>query len=86
MQLYWEIGTYSHSEIELYMHYMRGSRNFHQGGWGGGPDQSDKKRSDNVFFCFFTHQHILLKSNGSFQRKLSCFKVPEGVHYFPEGF
>ena len=29
---------------------MRGSRNFRQG--GGGPGQSDKKSSDNVFFCF----------------------------------
>ena len=30
------------------INHMRGSRNFRQGG-GGGPGQSDKKSSDNVF-------------------------------------
>ena len=49
----------------------------------GGPGQSDKKRSDNVFF--FSPQLILLKSNGQFQRNLSFFKVPEGVQHFPGG-
>ena len=39
---------------------MRGSRNFRQG--GGGPGQSDKKNSDNVF-CFLSPQLILQKSN-----------------------
>ena len=64
---------------------MRGSRNFCQGGWGAG--QSEKKCSDNVFFFlfFFSPQLILLKSNGQFQRKLSLFKVPEGVQHFPGG-
>ena len=47
---------------------------------GGGPGQSDKKRSDNRFF---SPQLILLKSNGLFRRKLSFFKVPEGVQHFP---
>ena len=38
---------------------MRGSRIVRQG--GGGPGQSDRKISDNVFFCFFfSPQHILL--------------------------
>ena len=63
---------------------MRGSRNFRQGGWGG-PGQSGKKSSDNVFFFFFSPQLILQKSNGQFQRKLSFFKVPEGVQHFPGG-
>ena len=49
---------------------------------GGGPGQSDKKSSDNRFF---SPQLILLKSNGFFRRKLSFFKVPEGVQHFPGG-
>ena len=61
---------------------MRGSRNFRQGRGGGGPGQSDKKSSDNRFF---SPQLILLKSNGLFRRKLSFFKVPEGVQHFPGG-
>ena len=60
---------------------MRGSRNFRQ----GGPGQSDKKRSDNVFFCFFSPQLNLQKSNGQFQRNLSFFKDPVGVQHFPGG-
>ena len=63
---------------------MRGSRNFRQGLGGGGPGQSDKKSSDNVFF-FFSPQLILQKSNGQFQRNLSFFMVPEGVQHFPGG-
>ena len=59
---------------------MRGSRNFVR---GGGPGQSDKQSSDNVFF--FSPQLILQKSNGQFQRNLSFFKVPEGVQHFPGG-
>ena len=47
---------------------MRGSRNFRQG--GGGPGQSVKKSSDNVF-VFFNPQLISQKSNGQFQRNLS---------------
>ena len=59
-------------------HFMRGSRNFRQ----GGPGQSDKKSSDNGCL-FFSPQIILQKSNGQFQRNLSFFKVPEGVQHFP---
>ena len=51
---------------------------------GGGPGQSDKKSSDNVFF-FFSPQLILQKSNGQFQRNLSFFKVPEGSNIFQGG-
>ena len=51
---------------------------------GGGPGQSDKKRSDNVFF-FFSPQLILQKSNSHFQRSLSFFKVPEGSNFFQGG-
>ena len=59
---------------------MRRSRNFRQ----GGPGQSDKKCSDNVFL-FLSPQLNLLKSKGYFRRNLSFFKVPEGVQYFPGG-
>ena len=52
--------------------FMRGSRNFRQ---GGGPGQSD-----NVFF---SPQLILQESNGQFQRNLLFFKVREGVQHFP---
>ena len=34
---------------------------------------------------FFSPQLILLKSNGQFLRKLSFFKVQEGVQHFPGG-
>ena len=50
---------------------------------GGGPGQSDKKSSDNVFF--FSPQLILQKSNGHFQRNLSFFKVPQGDQHLPGG-
>ena len=50
----------------------------------GGPGQSDKKSSDNIFF-FFSPQLIVQKSNSQFQRNLSFFKVPEGVQHFPGG-
>ena len=33
-------------------------------GGGGGPGQSDKKALTTLFFCFFSPQHILQKSNG----------------------
>ena len=52
------------------------------GGGGGGPGQSDKKA---LTLFFFSPQLILQKSNGLFQRKLSCFKVSEGVQHFPGG-
>ena len=58
---------------------MRGSRNFRQ---GGVQVNQTKKSSDNFFF---SPQLILLKSNGLFRRKLSFFKVPEGVQHFPGG-
>ena len=44
---------------------------------GGGPGQSDKISSDNVFFYYyyfgFSPQLILQNSNGQFQRNLSFF-------------
>ena len=56
----------------------------------GGPGQSDKKDLTTFFFFvfvffLFSPQLILQQSNGQFQRNLSFFKVPEGVHYFPRG-
>ena len=57
---------------------MRGSRNFRQ----EGPGQSDKKA---LTFFFLSPQLILLNSNGQFRRKLSFFKVPEGVQHFQRG-
>ena len=50
--------------------FMRGSRNFRQGGGGGGV--GGPGQSDNVFF---SPQLILQESNGQFQRNLSFFKV-----------
>ena len=49
----------------------------------GGPGQSDKKSSDNVFF--FSPQLILQMSNAQFQRNPSFFKVPEGGPTFSRG-
>ena len=43
-----------------------------------------QKSSDNRV-VFFRPQLILLKSNDLFRRKLSFFKVPEGVQHFPGG-
>ena len=47
----------------------------------GDSGPSDIKSSDNVF----SPQHILQKSKGYFQRKLSFSKVPEEVQHFPGG-
>ena len=55
--------------------FMRGSRNFRQG--GGGVQVS--------LTTFFSPQLILQESNGQFQRHLSFFKVREGVQLFPGG-
>ena len=39
---------------------MRGSKNFRQE--GGGPGQSDKKSSDNVFFVYFLVLSLFYRS------------------------
>ena len=68
--------------------FMRGSRNFRQGGGGGGVHVSlTKEALTTFFFCyyFFSPQLILQKSNGQFQRNLPFFKVPEGGQHFPGG-
>ena len=60
---------------------MHVSRNFRQGG-GGGPGQSDKKSSVNVFLVlslFYRSQMVNFKEN-------FFFKVPEGVQHFSGGF
>ena len=54
--------------------FMRGSRNFRQG--GGGVQVSLTKKT---LTFFFSPQLILQKSNGQFKKNLSFFKVPEGV-------
>ena len=52
----------------------------------GGPGQSDKKALTKFFFFFFfSHQLILQKSNGQFQRNLSFFKVPGAGPTFSRG-
>ena len=65
---------------------MRRSRYFCQ---GGSRSVWQKKKSSDVFVCFFvvffSPQLILQKSNGQFQRNISFFKVPEGVQLFPGG-
>ena len=63
---------------------------YSSGGRGGGGVQvhlAYKKSSDNffLFLFFFCSQHILQKSSGYFQRKLSFAKVPVWVEYFPAG-
>ena len=55
-------------------------QDFSSGGGGGGSSSIWQKSPDDVFF---SPQLILLKSNGLFRRKLSFFKVPEGVQHFP---
>ena len=73
------------------LHFMRGPRNFRQGGGGGSRSVWQKKLWQCFFilfyfiFFFFSPQLILLKSNGQFQRNLSFFKVPKGVQHFPGG-
>ena len=57
---------------------MRGSRNFRQ---GGGPGQSDKKPLTTFFLVlslFYSRKWLISK-------KISFFKVPEGVLHFPGG-
>ena len=46
-----------------------------------GPSEIKKK----ALTTFFSPQHILQKSKGYFQRKLSFSKVPEEVQHFPGG-
>ena len=53
------------------------------GGGGGGGVQFNLTKKP--WRRFFSPQLILLKSNGLFRRKLSFFKVPEGVQHFPRG-
>ena len=61
---------------------MRGSRNFRQGGGGGGSVQVylTEKRSD--VFC-----GVLFMQRGSngLIREINISKVPEGVQHFTEG-
>ena len=59
---------------------------------GGGPRQSDKKSSDSVvclflFFAFFLVLGLFYISQmvNFKERKISFFKVPEGVQIFPGG-
>ena len=59
---------------------MRGSRNFVRG-----VQVRLTKKALTIFVLLFSPQLILQKSNGLFQRNLSFFKVPEGVHYFSGG-
>ena len=56
---------------------------FSSGGGGGGGSRSIWQKK--LWQPFFSPQLILLKANGIFRRKLSFFKVPEGVHLFPGG-
>ena len=64
---------------------MRGSRKFRQGG-GGGPGQSDKKSSDNVFFlCFFSPQFIFTEVKWSISKKSIIFQGFRGGPTFSRG-
>ena len=62
------------------------------GGWGGGGVVVHVNRTKKLWqrclfvFCFFLSPLLILqKSNGYFQRKISFFKVPEGVQICPGG-
>ena len=61
--------------------FMRWARNFRPG--GGGVQVNPTKKALTTFF--FSPHLILQKSNVYFQRKLSFFKVQEGVQLFPGG-
>ena len=75
-----KINLYSRFRLELYCkcieirHPHARIQEFSSGG-GGGPGQSGKK----ALTAYFTEVKCL------FQRKLSFFKVPEGVQNFPGG-
>ena len=84
MQLYWEIGTYSHSEIELYMHYMRGSRNFHQGG-GGGVQVNLTKKALTTFFLFFYSSTYFTEVKWLISKKTIMFQGSGGGPLFSRG-
>ena len=59
-------------------HTMHGSRNFRHGGGGGW--------SGIFFYFFFTILSLFYSSQMvNFQRKLTFFKVLEGVQHFPGG-
>ena len=60
---------------------MCGSRNFRQGGWGG-PGQSDKKSSDNLFFLVF---RFFYRSQMVNFKGIYHFKVPGGSNFFQGG-
>ena len=51
----------------------------------GGPGQSDKKKVLTTFFFFFLSSAYFTEVKWSVSRKLSFFKVPEGVQHFPGG-
>ena len=57
----------------------------HLGGGGGVQVNLTKETLTTFFFIFFSPRLNLLKLNGKFRRKLSFFKVPEGVQHFPGG-
>ena len=64
---------------------MRGSRNFCQGGGGGGVQVSLTKKALATFFFLVLSLFYSSQINGPFQRNLSFFKVPEWVQHFPGG-
>ena len=71
------------SEREVCIRLQARIQEFSSGGGGGSRSIWQKKALTTYkvffFFFFFSPQLILQKSNGSFQRKLSFFKVLEGV-------
>ena len=63
---------------------MRGSRNFRQGGGGGDPGQSDKKRSDisdNVFLVL----GLFYKGQINFKEFYRFSRFQRGSNIFPGG-
>ena len=67
---------------------MRGSRNFHQGGGGEGPGQSDKKALTTIFFSpqlFYRSQMVNFKEIYHFSRLQMESNFFQGVQLFPGG-
>ena len=66
---------------------MRGSRNFHQGGWGGGPGQSDKKALTMTFLVlslFYRSQMVNFKEIYRFQGSKWGPIFSRGSNFFQE--
>ena len=83
------LATIEVPDIQLHLiRVMRRSRNFRKRGGGGGPGQSDKSSSDNVFLVlslFYRSQMVNFKEIYHFSRFQSGSNIFQGVQLFPGG-